>query len=357
MTRLWSAARKHSYLVLSALAVVGLVGYLAYEVYQETAAESTDEPPSLPPAQDDDDQDDDAIEDVINIADELARSGSSVREEEEEEESLRRTATRAPSLPLGHQPRGRPMLTISARGIIFDSSDQQDQWSSRHLEVKPEAHEILWHLTAQYTLYLVVVARDEEDRDRVLGFLEDQRIVARDSTQTTPLSSMAESMVWVDRSDGEDGSRGSSISAPSSDISAILASPSVAEEMPSRIIGQPLDRHSVVFCQTEEGKAHLVRHLLTLPGSTQFTPAHASYAGYAGHVETNRDVVARLAPVLRKIVHVDGAIDCGEIPGANTAFSADNKASSGASTSSSAAQSTTRASVEKTRDITKSSIY
>ncbi|KAJ1642753.1 hypothetical protein LPJ64_005427 [Coemansia asiatica] len=355
MSRLWTATRKHSYMVLSALAVVGLFGYLAYEVYQETTAtDSSDEPPSLPPtaaaassSQDEDDQEENAVEDVINIADELARSTSI-----NNTNNIGRNDQR---LVESQQTRPQPLLTLSARGTIFSSKDPQDPWSSKTLELHPQAREILWHLTSRYNVYLIAVVEEEEDKNLVLRFLEEQRIIGCNGLAQVS-SSLAESMVWVDRSDGE-GSRGSSISAPSSDISAILASSTADGSLmlaPSPLSTDvPLGRDNVLFCQTEEGKAHLVRHLLTLPGSTRFVPAHPSYVGFAGHADTNGDVVKRLAPVLARIVHVDGAIGCGEVPNANTAFSTSSYGNCGSSTS----LSSLRAAVERVPDITQSSIY
>ncbi|KAJ2235300.1 hypothetical protein H4R99_002584 [Coemansia sp. RSA 1722] len=335
MSRLWSTARKHSYLAATAVAVCGFIGYLAYEVYQETTTseEEQEQPPSPP-------NDDDTVEDVINIADELARS--------QDHYSWSNNSTRnIPSSLSPGQIRTPMLLSISARGIIFSSKETHDRWSSKSLYLNPQAVEILWRLSSLYNLYMVVVVRDQEDQAKIMEFLETHQIV-------NSVPSVTDSMVWVDHQSDYADSRTSSISAPSSDISAILASSVTDAPMLTPPRNTPLSREQVLFCQTEEGKAHLVRHLLTMQGSTKFTQ-NTGYKGYVGHVDTNRDVVARLAPVLKKIVHVDGDIDCGDAPGTNTAFSTGSSSTNNGGASTPAALS--MATVERAKDITKSSIY
>ncbi|KAJ2786591.1 hypothetical protein GGI15_001396 [Coemansia interrupta] len=101
------------------------------------------------------------------------------------------------------------------------------------LHVRPSARAIVEHLEGAYRVYVVVRVAQAEDEERVVRVLEDAGVA---------------------------------------------------------------DRRRVLVCQTDEGRAHLVRHLLTAGG-----------VAHAGHVDTDAQVVRRLAPVLRRVVHVAGA--------------------------------------------------
>ncbi|KAJ2354501.1 hypothetical protein GGF43_003227, partial [Coemansia sp. RSA 2618] len=247
MTRFWTRNRRNVVLAVSA-AVVGLLGYLAYEVYQESAKEY---------ASDDNDDDEDTrsehsdVEDIIHIAQPIdeTRTSSDI-------DTFRHTPT-----PASHaQPRHakRQALAISARGLVFDSVST-DKWSA-DIRMRADAVSVLAQLAERYDVFLVAVVHPHPDeQSRILRCLEQSGVL----TQPTAGSDVGESTVWVDR-DGR-----------SSTSPGIL----------------PVSR--VLFCQTEEGKMHVVRHLLT-----------ASSAGYAGYIDTNRDVVARLSQVLHTCVLV-----------------------------------------------------
>ncbi|KAJ1720815.1 hypothetical protein LPJ53_004603 [Coemansia erecta] len=107
--------------------------------------------------------------------------------------------------------------------------------------VRPQARAIIQHLERTYAVYVVVCVAQAEDEERVLHTLEDAGVAGR---------------------------------------------------------------NHVLFCQTDEGRAHLVRHLLTAGSVT-----------HAGHVDTDAQVVRRLAPVLRRVVYVSDASKGGhELP-------------------------------------------
>ncbi|KAJ2160595.1 hypothetical protein GGF46_002138 [Coemansia sp. RSA 552] len=273
-----------------AAAVVGLLGYLAYEVYQESKHPDDD---------DDDDADDgdsevlqlsdneDSIEDIIHIP--QAQSGD-----------------RPAALPIGTRTTAannqKRALAVSARGAILDSTDPHNRWSAE-VHVRSDAVQLLSRLAALYDVYLVVVVSQEADRLRVMRELEASGVVSAAAPGSPTSSGFGESVVWVD---GSDASSEGPSEIPSSAVSAILNSPGV------------LPASHVLFCQTEEGKIHLVRHLLTaqrLPGGR---------ARYAGFIDTNRDVMAKLGQVLHTAVllsdnHI-AHIGSGEVPNAPTAL-------------------------------------
>ncbi|KAJ2412635.1 hypothetical protein GGI10_003571, partial [Coemansia sp. RSA 2530] len=139
--------------------------------------------------------------------------------------------------------RKKRLLAISARGILLETRDS-DKWSG-NVVTRASGVRAIQRLSDTYDVYLIAVVRSESDQTRVLR----------------------------------------------------------AVEMSGLRVG-------VLFSESEEGKMHLARHLLT----------HAPN-GAAGLVDTNRDVVGRLCHVLRKVVLVStGDISSGDKPGSHSAF-------------------------------------
>ncbi|KAJ2836449.1 hypothetical protein FBU31_001367, partial [Coemansia sp. 'formosensis'] len=201
MNRLFSSY-KRNLVIATSLAVLGVLGYLALEAFQE--------PEQPPPA---------AVE---------------------EEEVI------IPATPI--RKKNKRVLAISARGIVLESNDDDDKWSA-DVRIRSSSALAIRRLLETYEVYLVAVVRSEGDQKRVQEVLESS------------------------------GAR-------------------------------------VLFCQTEEGKMHLVRHLLT----------HSQSGGY---MDTNRDVVRRLSQVLSRVVLVTtGDISGGDVPGSNTAFEMGEEGSS-----------------------------
>ncbi|KAJ2295440.1 hypothetical protein IWW55_005447 [Coemansia sp. RSA 2706] len=284
MSRFWTRNRRGVALAAAA-AAAGLLGYLAYEVWQESARDAASDDDggdsSTPGASD--------VEDVIHVRAPADTRGSSA------------------DIDRFRHPAARRVLAISARGVVLDSADA-DLWSA-DVRVRRDAAAVLARLAELYAVYLIVAVRPGADGpQRVLRSLELAGIVTPPSQSA---SDVGDSVVWVGGSSRR-SSGASSLSGeiPSSAVSAILnASPGI------------LPRANVLFCQTEEGKAHMARHLLT-------AAPPPNCAGYAGYVDTNRDVVARLSHVLHTVVLVaPHAAPCalirhGDVPGANSAFSA-----------------------------------
>ncbi|KAJ2713715.1 hypothetical protein H4R19_002107 [Coemansia spiralis] len=249
----------------AAVGLVGLVGYLVYEACQETAQEEEEE-------------------------------------EEEAEETDEQQSSASSSEPVRTRPRAR--LVVSARGIVVDTANG-DRWSGQ-VEVRAGAAAVLARLAARFEVFIVAVVRPGTEA-QVLAALEDAGIVG---TLPSALPSDAgESAVWVSGAD-----EASLPSGLSSQMSSVL------DTLPGI-----LPRSSVLFCETEEGKIHLARHLLTAEPPVA-APA-ALGRGCAGYIDTNRDVIARLAPVLARTVlvaplHADPRclIDCGDVPGRQTAL-------------------------------------
>ncbi|KAJ2819876.1 hypothetical protein GGI24_004653 [Coemansia furcata] len=199
MNRLFSSY-KRNLVIAASLAVVGVLGYLALEAFQE---------PEQPPP----------------------KTAAAVEEEEE--------GVIIPATPI-RKNKNKRVLAISARGIVLESNDDGDKWSA-DVRIRGCSGLAIRRLLETYEVYLVAVVRSEGDQKRVQEVLESS------------------------------GAR-------------------------------------VLFCQTEEGKMHLVRHLLT----------HSQSGGY---MDTNRDVVRRLSQVLSRVVLVTaGDISGGDVPGSNTAF-------------------------------------
>ncbi|KAJ2810923.1 hypothetical protein FBU31_007881, partial [Coemansia sp. 'formosensis'] len=164
MNRLFSSY-KRNLVIATSLAVLGVLGYLALEAFQE--------PEQPPPA-------------TAAI---------------EEEEVI------IPATPI--RKKNKRMLAISARGIVLESNDDDDKWSA-DVRIRSSSALAIRRLLETYDVYLVAVVRSEGDQKRV------QEVLERSGAH-------------------------------------------------------------VLFCQTEEGKMHLVRHLLT----------HSQSGGY---MDTNRDV-------------------------------------------------------------------
>ncbi|KAJ1885395.1 hypothetical protein LPJ81_006919, partial [Coemansia sp. IMI 209127] len=186
----------------------------------------------------------------------------------------------------------KPYLAISAQGIFLSNDNKQ---------VRETAVGILRRLASKYNVVLVVKISDEEDKDRVLETLAMSRIVPHNSYN------IDQSVVWVEKTaaaaaSSDDDDDGFASDPPSSAVSSILEAPSSLGSPETAI----LPRANILFCQTDEGKQHLVRHLLTLRPPTP--QAHT----YAGYIDTNRDVASRLAMVLRKpVVLVDSSMAVG----------------------------------------------
>ncbi|KAJ2002074.1 hypothetical protein GGI04_003494 [Coemansia thaxteri] len=236
MNRVWSGLRRNV-VVAGTVALLGVVGYLVYEAYQE-----------------------DQTSETSGVAEEELERPSDILIVET---TARNTTVEASNETSEHKAKKR-MLAVSARGIILDprTTKSADKWTA-DVKVRESGAAALARLAAVYDVYVVVVVRNGGDEVPVLRELE----------------------------------RGG-------------------------IVDVVIPACNVLFCQTEEGKTHLVRHLLTLPAT--------SSTANAGYVDTNRDAVNRLAAVLRKVVLVtDGEIACGEVPGANTAFSSSSSSTAG----------------------------
>ncbi|KAI8318660.1 hypothetical protein GQ54DRAFT_69820 [Martensiomyces pterosporus] len=369
MSRFWNSRR--NVVAVASAAALCIVSYLAYEAYQEAKQEAGSEG-GIPEDEViyegellDDDQDSE-IEEVVNIADQLSIRSHS------EHPHLERS--------MSHTAKAKRMLAISARGILFDSKDPKDKWSAS-IQLLPSANMVLSRLSSLYNVFVVVVVRSEDDKAEVLRQLEDAGIVETDMGDSDYLQ--RESVVWVDGKDVEGSphtSRASSLGsnvpsdAPSSAISSILASSSPplsttsSFSTSSKRSSAILPRASILFCQTEEGKSHLVRHLLTLSGSSKFRTQQplAAHSGYAGYADTNRDVINHLSSVLRRVVLVSDSqrslIDHGDVPGLFTAYSKSRDHQIAAATPSSSfsasnPSSSTNKSIERVEDITESTLY
>ncbi|KAJ1746889.1 hypothetical protein LPJ79_005622, partial [Coemansia sp. RSA 1821] len=289
MSRFWSRNKRNA-VAAASVALIGLLAYIAYEVYQESSkAYSSDD--------DDSQQADSEVEDVIHIPQPLPQTN-----EDRPDQATFFNAENISNSP-------RKSLAISARGIIFDSLNSTDKWSS-HIQIRKDAVNTLVQLTRHYQVYLIIVTRPEHQQE-ILEVLAKAGIIAF----SEQISGVTESTVWVDKHDSDDANSNHSFGdIPSSAISSILNTPSSPGILPLP---------NILFCQTEEGKVHLARHLLTASSHAASNPAAGRYAGY---VDTNRDVVARLSQVLHRVVLVapstpDPIISQGDIPGSSTAFS------------------------------------
>ncbi|KAJ1855482.1 hypothetical protein GGH12_003452 [Coemansia sp. RSA 1822] len=271
MSRFWNRNRRNVVLAVSA-AMVGLLGYLAYEVYVESTKDYIDD------ENDDTQSENSDVEDIIHInlpADDTTLADT---------DTFRQPASKPAEK--------RQSLVISARGVVFDSACD-DKWSS-DIRMHPDAVSHLSHLSELYDVYLLVVVHSGAE-ESIVRSLEQSGVL----TQSAAMD-VGKSVVWVDRDD-----------TAQSNVSLASNSPGV------------LARSHILFCQTEEGKVHMARHLLTaVPGVSG-----KSSIGYAGYVDTNHDVVARLSQVLHTAVLVaptvgsHSVIDHGDVPGSHTMFS------------------------------------
>ncbi|KAJ2134284.1 hypothetical protein IW136_004706 [Coemansia sp. RSA 678] len=269
MSRFWNRNRRNVVLAVSA-AMVGLLGYLAYEVYLESTKDYADD-------EDDDTQSEHSdVEDIIHIN--LPTEDATLTDTD----TFRQPASKAA--------KQRQSLVISARGVVFDSTCD-DKWSS-DIRMHPDAVSHLSHLSELYDVYLLVVVHPGTESP-VIQCLEQSGVLTQSAAKD-----VGKSVVWVDRD------------MTKSDVS-LSNSPGV------------LARSRILFCQTEEGKVHMARHLLT---AVPEVPGKSSL-GYAGYVDTNRDVVARLSQVLHTAVLVQPTfgshlvIDHGDVPDSHTMFS------------------------------------
>ncbi|KAJ2448848.1 hypothetical protein EV183_005218 [Coemansia sp. RSA 2336] len=282
---------KRNAVAAASVALVGLLAYVVYEVYQEATKTYSS---------DDDTRSDSDVEDVIHIPPPPPQTSEDGPDQ----------ATLFDADNISNSP--RKSLAISARGIVFDSLDGSDKWSS-HIRIRKDAVSSLEQLARHYQVYLIIVTRPEQEQG-VLEALAEAGIVAFSGQ----IAGVTESTVWVNKNDSDDtNSTRSFDEIPSSAISSIL-------NMPSSPGIVPLS--NVLFCQTEEGKVHLARHLLT---ANPHVTSRPTAGGYAGYMDTNRDVVARLSQVLHNVVLVDPSpeypvIGQGDIPGSSTAFSSAN---------------------------------
>ncbi|ORX70363.1 hypothetical protein DL89DRAFT_267585 [Linderina pennispora] len=316
-------SRRNALITLASAVTISLVAYLAYEVYQESKDEHD--------GTDNDDTQQDHADEAVML---------------EHVEEVIQIAESMPTSPVAASPpKLKRRLAISARGILFNSSNPSDKWSA-DIDINPQARMALARLASLYELYVVVVVRSDDDKQQIIRALENAGIL-----ETT----IGDSTVWVD----SESQRSSISDAPSSEISAILnSSSSIPPPSPTRRTGL-MSASNVLFCQTEEGKAHLVRHLLTLNGASKFTRPRA-HAGYAGYIDTNHDVVNHLAGVLHSVTHVvPGAptatlISRGEVPGMLTAYT---KTDDNPAPAASAGPSSVSKSVEVVSDIAESTLY
>ncbi|KAJ2610948.1 hypothetical protein H4S08_003394 [Coemansia sp. RSA 1365] len=344
MSRTWGKGRRGVAVAVSA-AVLGLLGYLAYEVYQE----STKDDDSGNQTADKSDTSSD-VEDVLFISEQNTSQPSSPSNREIESRFLPQVGSIRSDIG------NKPCLAISARGIILDSKDPANKWSAE-VSVRKSAIAILLRLVELYRVYLIVVVSpveaDDGKQERVLRALEYagivnslQNRVHEEDERTSILrdrrqhDGIGESVVWVNREDSSDSSNPPS-DVPSSQISAILNAPVSGPASAGNTSPAILPRSHVLFCQTEEGKSHMARHLLTArpPVATNGSLGR----NYAGYIDTNRSVVARLSQVLHTTVllvnndciaepksYTDTTaeddynpqmlITYGDVPGAHTAF-------------------------------------
>ncbi|KAJ1900784.1 hypothetical protein LPJ66_001243 [Kickxella alabastrina] len=342
MRRLLPTSRRGGFALASAaIAVLGLLSYFVYDVRSESSQQQQQQEDDVPgnDSSSDSDNEADQIEDIINIADHLQLNIDDEWQPQQQQSLVPPTAGTQPLLVLsdGHsrQQQGRRMLAISARGIILNSVDGLDRWSS-NVKVCASAEAVLKRLGSIYNVYIVVVVRGEEDEGRIIQALQEAGIVGA-SLPAGPGS-------------------GSGSGSATADIAAAST-------------GDPgaLPRNNVLFCQTEEGKSHLVRHLLTLAGATKFSSRNATYAGYAGYIDTNQDVVHRLAQVLHGVVLVNGGglannaafIGRGDVPGTQTAFLSElaSTSTSAPAPVSTPANFLSSNSIERVDDITQASVY
>ncbi|KAJ2850505.1 hypothetical protein IWW36_001821 [Coemansia brasiliensis] len=355
MSRFWSRNKRNA-VVAASVALVGLLAYVVYEVYQESSKTYSS-----------DDEDDDSqqqqqqqiadnssdIEDIIHIPQHLDQPQSS--DEDRFSQAISPTAGNILNQQQNTNNSPRKSLAISARGIIFDSLDSSDKWSS-HIHIRKDAIYNLVQMTRLYHVYLIIVTRPEpEHQQEILKALAKAGIIAL--PEQAP--EVSESTVWVNKHDSDDSLSSSNQSShfdeiPSSAISSILNTPSSPGILPVS---------NILFCQTEEGKVHLARHLLTANHHRNLASKSAA-SGYAGYVDTNRDVVARLSRVLHSVILVAPSpedsngciIGHGDTPGSSTAFSSANlQAANGESSTSGPAD--LASSVEVVSNIAQSSLY
>ncbi|KAJ2655621.1 hypothetical protein IWW48_005448 [Coemansia sp. RSA 1200] len=289
MPRFWKCTNRKGSAVAALIASAGLVsvvGYVLYEIYKEATTDDGDQdPPEQPP---------------------LLFTDDTIHQPPTHSNSLQHHSTISTAR--------KPYLAISARGILL--SDDMKQ-------VHENAVSIIKRLALKHNVILVVVVdNEEEQKTRVLELLGRHRIIPTATTTTTQQQQQhgypfalgesdggsSSSMVWVKKSGSMVPSSSSTdddddydddippSDLPSSAVSSILKAPSS--------LGSPAEigiipRANVLFCQTEEGKQHLVRHLLTLKPLCGGGSAFHSYAGY---VDTNKDVACRLAMVLHSPV-------------------------------------------------------
>ncbi|PIA13623.1 hypothetical protein COEREDRAFT_17419 [Coemansia reversa NRRL 1564] len=344
MSRSWNKGRRGVVLAVSA-AVLGLLGYLAYEVYQE----STKDDDSDNQTADESDTNSD-VEDVLFISEQTTSHQYSPDNRAIESRFLPHIGSIRSDIE------NKPCVAISARGIILDSKDPENKWSA-DVTVRKSAIPILLRLVELYRVYLIVVVSpveaDDGKQEQVLRALEDAGIVnslqnqvyeedrrtfiSRDHRQ---YEGIGESVVWVNKEDSSDSSNPPS-DVPSSQISAILNAPVSGPVSAGNTSPAILPRSHVLFCQTEEGKSHMARHLLTArpPVATNGSLGRS----YAGYIDTNRSVIARLSQVLHTTVllvtddsttesksnfdttvkdesNPQMLITYGDVPGAHTAF-------------------------------------
>ncbi|KAJ2076445.1 hypothetical protein H4R24_005694 [Coemansia sp. RSA 988] len=336
MSRPWSKGRRGVVLAVSA-AVLGLLGYLAYEVYQESNKDDDSDNHSVNERESTSDGDSD-VEDVLFISEQITSRQSTSDTRAMDNRFL---PQQAGSIRPGI--RGKPCLAISARGIILDSKDSANKWSA-DVRIRKSAIPILLRLVELYRVYLIVVvspaASDDGAQERVLRALGDAGIVnslqeqVYDDEKTSTLRNIrkydgiGESVVWVNREDSSDSSNPPS-DVPSSQISAILNAPISGPVSTGHTSPAILPRSQVLFCQTEEGKSHMVRHLLT--ARPPIVTGDSLGRSYAGYIDTNHSVIARLSQVLHTTVLLVNAnasdehnpemlITYGDVPGAHTAF-------------------------------------
>ncbi|KAJ1941811.1 hypothetical protein EC988_006660, partial [Linderina pennispora] len=186
-------SRRNALITLASAVTISLVAYLAYEVYQESKDEH------------DDTDNDDTQQDHLDHVDEAVML--------EHVEEVIQIAESMPTSPVAASPpKLKRRLAISARGILFNSSNPSDKWSA-DIDINPQARMVLARLASLYELYIVVVVRSDDDKQQIIRALEDAGIL-----ETT----IGDSTVWVD----SESQRSSISDAPSSEISAILNSSS-----------------------------------------------------------------------------------------------------------------------------------
>ncbi|KAJ2086799.1 hypothetical protein IW138_005426 [Coemansia sp. RSA 986] len=257
MPRFWSCSNRRNVALLASAGILSMVGYVLYEIYKEST--SDDEPPPSP--------------------EQLSPPSLPCSDTESSE---------------GREPvndiQSKPYLVVSAQEILLFGD----------MQVRETATAIVKRLASKHNVVLVVRISNEEDKDKALKMLAAHGIVPHSCH-------IDQSMAWVERTTASSSTDDDDIPSdpPSSAVSSILDAPSSPDSPTTAII----PRTNVLFCQTEEGKQHLVRHLLTL--KPQPNPAHT----YAGYIDTNKDVASRLAMVLRgPVVLVSNAVSAEDPP-------------------------------------------